>query len=462
MARNEIYRQAAAELLDELIRGGRTQPPPPKPQQVQITDLLPWLRPTQGQVTDQHDWLRPTTQGLVTDQGGWLRPTTGPFITRLPSIMDFLGQFNPRTSIAPQQGYTSDTPPRPQEGYPSPDPRPPQEGFTPLDPLTKGLAYAAARGQPPWELTREEFEQTAETFLHGTSRLFEQFAQEGEPYKDRYGKETMAGAYRRPVGTEPNPGRFYFTEDPLVAGTFSSTGSAEASVHNVPRGLLEEDWQSGDVREAVEERVERGWKLQYMDEDGKWQDAKSVSEVDEQDPLVFDDGIVRVYPPTREPRIIETKVFGSTLDLRDPQNIPEELNRLLKREGRFTPDDPYMLPGWDHEYSKVLIDYAREKGYGKIRVKDGYQSGFESIIGLSEYIGLNRDPHREIVRKAVSEGKPVPERVLQDYPVAAAQAAEIGIDPQYLPQSPPRRPPSDVSNLFPRHLTGRGGGGVGI
>jgi len=275
----------------------------------------------------------------------------------------------------------------------------------------------AAGSKPPWQMTRAEFEATGEELMHGTDVPFDRFM--SKVAKDRYGK-TM-GRKKESLG------RFYFTEQPNVARSMSDATRAgghrqvdfdkwaqqqgEDWIHSndpVWDELLEE--LHSDVRKDMKRKP--GRVLAYIDAD-KGPDLIKVNDPSEIPKMAWAEQYdIRLYEPERWPRVIKTNVYGRTLDLTDPKNVPDDLAKLLKKEGRFDPSKG----GYQHEFSTALVKYARENNYGKIKVNDVYESGFKSTIGIEEYIGYGVDPHHAFVEKAIREGKDVPEEVLRRYP----------------------------------------------
>lgn len=274
--------------------------------------------------------------------------------------------------------------------------------FDHIDPTTgkpKPPEPIATEATGPAAQTRTEFEKTGEDYLHGTSRSFDRFDAEAT---NRYGGR---------VGD-----KFYFTDKPGVADTFAnSSGFQQVSF---PEYADKNQIDIGDkdalaeYRDSVDRAIEKGRLLVKSDPDGKLVHVKDSSELTDDD---LYDGDVRLYSKGRAPRVIQTKVYGKTLDLTNPENIPDDLRARLQQEGRYRPWES-GLPNFEHEYSSELTRYARENGYGKIKVNDAHESGFQSTIGLPEYIGLGRDAHREFVESALKEGKKVPSSVLADYP----------------------------------------------
>ena len=277
----------------------------------------------------------------------------------------------------------------------------------------------AAGSKPPWQMTRAEFEATGEELMHGTDVPFDRFM--SKVAKDRYGAKMGQG--------KESLGRFYFTEQPNVARSMSDATRAgghrqvdfdkwaeQQGQQWIPSNdpvwddLLEE--LHSDVRKDMKRKP--GRVLAYIDHE-KGPNLIKVNDPSEIPKMAWAEQYdIRLYEPERWPRVIKTNVYGRTLDLTDPKNVPDDLAKLLKEEGRFDPIK--QTGGWEHEFSPALVKYARENNYGKIKVRDSHESGGRSTIGIEEYIGYGVDPHHAFVEKAIREGKDVPEDVLRRYP----------------------------------------------
>lgn len=242
-----------------------------------------------------------------------------------------------------------------------------------------GLAGVGATVPP-------DFLASGEPLLHGTSRKFATFE---------------SGAQGRYASRTAN--KFYFTDNPRTAEQFANASGYQ-------QVALDKYMNSGDfeteaealtkMRSDLDRQISKGRKLVYTDaETGATVPVESASQVPDED---LTDGNVRLYAKDRAPNVIESQVYGKTLDLRNPDNIPADLAARLKKEGRFDPTEKF--PNFGHEFSPELLKYARENGYGKIRVRDVAESNFESIIALPEYIGHGKTP--EQVYAAVQRANP--------------------------------------------------------
>ena len=272
----------------------------------------------------------------------------------------------------------------------------------------------------PHEMTKEEFESTATKLMHGTSREF-----------DRFDASTAKDRYNRLIGDQRK--RWYFTDQDEVAGRMANHGghvSVQVEEFAKAEGIdLFEDfdeYQQGidevlpQLKDALRERLQTGnWSLYRVTSIGTGRFTKlvRVNDPDDIPDLDYEDyDTIRLYKGNRYPKVIEANVYGKTLDLTDPNNIPEDLKEVLIKEGnKFRPWID-SLPNFNHEYSSDLIKYAREKGYGKIKVRDVSESGFESVIGLEEFIEFGVNPHKAFIKRAMEEGKTVSPEVLKDYP----------------------------------------------
>jgi hypothetical protein len=228
--------------------------------------------------------------------------------------------------------------------------------------------------------THAELATSGEVLLHGTHRSFDTFG--GDAAANRYGRVTDLAKRRS-----------YFTNKDEVATTFAHSGAFKQVDVAHWAEAQGEDWASLSKVERTEyrskligqlnARIKKGERLFYTDDKGALVRAHSAQSVP-RDQWV--DGDVRIYAADRTPRVIKATVYGKTLDLTDPANVPEDLAAILKKEGRFNPSDPMAGIYFKHEFSPALIDYAEKNGFGKIKVKDAYESGFESTIGLHSYV----------------------------------------------------------------------------
>jgi hypothetical protein len=126
----------------------------------------------------------------------------------------------------------------------------------------------------------------------------------------------------------------------------------------------------------------------------------SPEQLDELDPVVFNEPeFWTLVKKGWEPRVIEAKVYGRTIDLRDPKKFPDDLRAALKEEKRW---DPAQLGGsatYAHERSRALIEWMRANGYSKAHLLDSPESGGESYLVLPEMIEHNRDVVGEYAQK---------------------------------------------------------------
>lgn len=279
-------------------------------------------------------------------------------------------------------------------------PEPPAEPPNPPRP--------APEQRRPHEMTRAEFEATGEDVLHGTNRGFDRFDASAP---NRFGKQD-------------GQRRFYFTQKEEVAHTFAhSGGHKQVDLYKwVGDDEFPEDIGAAhieELRKALDAQLGKK-RLWWYDDDGKFVEVKSAKEIS--DDAFLEQADVRLYDAGREPRVIKTRLFGRMLDLTDENNIPDGLKEVLQGTG-FRPWER-GLPNFQHEYAPKLIEWARANNYGKIKVRDVYESGFESIIGLEEYIGFNRDPHRAFVEQALDTGGTIHDEVLADYPDLRAAEME--------------------------------------
>jgi hypothetical protein len=257
-------------------------------------------------------------------------------------------------------------------------------------------------GKQPWQMTRDEYEATGLAVYHGTNRQFDRF---DAAALDRFGKERTRSD------------RFYFTEDPVVADTFANaTGYKQISYDKWSEQALDAGKPStlGDMRKAINSQMEKGAVLWYADPElaGRIVKAKSVYELNDD---ILTDGDVRLYRKDSAPRVIQTKIYGNTLDL-TAKDVPDWVPDNIKKYGKDL--------GFAHEFDTKLSAWMRDNGVSAVRVKDVAESGFSSIVALPESIGFGRDAHREAVEVAVQAGKRVPASVLADYPDLAPSAPQ--------------------------------------
>lgn len=219
---------------------------------------------------------------------------------------------------------------------------------------------------------------TGEEFFHGTSRAFDAF--DTLASKNRYGRDGVD--------------KFYFTESEDVARRFSRVGG-----HRVvdPRRFIEssdlDDIRSvlPDVKKELDKAVGRGERLEYLDDAGNWTTVRKADDIpdDAWEQAIDGAEVIAIWKKGRSPNVRKEKVYGKTLDLRSsgtgprrtigniPDDMPEALRKKVERADW----------SWFEYHSKELIDWARSKGYGKVRIDDAYESGGESVIALPEFIG---------------------------------------------------------------------------
>ena len=316
----------------------------------------------------------------------------------------------------------------------------------------KGLAKKR-KALPYYQMTREEFEETGEVLYHGTSRLFDEFDWEKAKTRTGGSQKELSDFKSKQTGTEGNLSRFYFTDNKRVAETFAHETGGMIEVNLTEVIMYEErvygqtQWdneeQGGDVLTAYKAAIRKAMKaknldLKWMNEDGELVDAKDPDDI--KDFWWWEEGVsILLYPSGNKPRVIETKVYGRTLDLRKgkkrPDNFPSKLENVL---GTLS---------YQHEYSPMLIKWARDNGYGKIRVEDHGTSGGESIIGLQEFIGHKADPHREIVQRALNAGHDVPTEASSSYEGIQAEDGPI----KFAMLDPDATDPGDP-NPFPKAI----------
>lgn len=262
----------------------------------------------------------------------------------------------------------------------------PDEVFVPstvIPPSAKPAPKPTGPDLPAWELTPEEFELTGRALYHGTPQDFDFF-------------DSMAATYRgrgqRPAAAQ---GRFYFTDDPEVAGAFRQNVADIVPEQWAARSNLGlEDLETNDVfldfANDVARRLKNG-KLQIMDDDGSWVDLPIEQ-------LTYD--LVQQDVPMRavydRGQVIETRVFGREIDLTgNLDGLPEELLEALRLDGivDFATGQPRILGRtFQHERSfDNTAAWMRQNGYGRAVVPDAPESGGRSVVGLEEYIEYGRD-----------------------------------------------------------------------
>ena len=280
----------------------------------------------------------------------------------------------------------------------------------------------------PGGMSKEDFDSTAEEFLHGTDRPFDQFEQGAK--SNLWNNKT---------------GGFFFTKNEEVAHRFANynrggqdrlDNSMLGQGGHTPDGIYDipgfDEW--GKRAKEGEDLFTRETFSDYAD----WNQANgmNVFKIDENDVMTpYKKGMhldpdrhsLKVFRKGHEPRIIKTKVYGKTLDLTDPGQFDPDLVAQLAKGNqwerglaemvhRYKDDvDNYryqmqanyqMIPN-----SKAIKDYAAKHGYGKIKMADAYESGFESIyVPDAKMIAHNADPAQqtaEITRLVPSAEKEI-------------------------------------------------------
>lgn len=263
------------------------------------------------------------------------------------------------------------------------------------------------------------FSATAETLKHGTTRSFDTFEAGA---KNRWGR--------------PNSGVFYFTDDDDIARQFGPDRSTAAlSPEDLGDDLLDiydldayialdgagKAAMNVELRKDVLDLLGKGSKrFAILDEDAVWQPA-TIDDLTVDRLYEYTFGRV-VYPNAQ---VIETQVYGKTLDLIPPGGPNNRLwTRAEERQvqdwydaksdvekqllaDRFgipvgaTPDNwknaTQRLRDWgssySHESDQRLHSWMRDNGYGKARVLDSSESGGRSVLALPEFIAYgNNDP----------------------------------------------------------------------
>jgi hypothetical protein len=211
--------------------------------------------------------------------------------------------------------------------------------------------------------------------LHGTDRIFENFASHSKPNK--YSNKA---------------GGVFMTDNPGVASTFALEnrgGSEVISPYELSTDLQEriaydlginvEDIKSLDVQDwAKNHAAENSGTLYYYDQDGiikKWDPESDI----------------KLFKKNHEPRIISADVDGNTFDLTDPKNAIEAIGRpetrsssIIKSIAHNYKDDPsgyryqmganYISP----PNATDLIEKLKQNKYTNMLMPDAYESGFKS------------------------------------------------------------------------------------
>lgn len=338
-------------------------------------------------------------------------------------------------------------------------------------------------GPPEGMLTPEEFAQTGEELMHGTSAKFDTFS------GDRNVGNTGRGA----------GDRVYMTDQEKVARGFAWSGSGKAALelpetffqkasrnayagdgvsqetadklatvyariedaNPVPKELYAEARQleAQAMREMVTDQLDKGWRVRVDPLDGG--DKKilasqgDLAAITDQDVLTSPEAW-EFIPPNRDPRVITAKVYGKTLDLRHRAYVQDKNGSYHLRRGKgpeprdlngyakLEPEIPASLRealegktgGWkpwrdnsgsnvyNHEQSRELTDWMRANGYGKVIVDDAAESGMFSYIALPEMIAHNTDVVKAYKKAYKAASKP-------QVPSGAALTKHIVDDPRY-------------------------------
>lgn len=261
-----------------------------------------------------------------------------------------------------------------------------------------------------------EFQTTAESLMHGTTRNFETF---------------KAGVPNR--RNKQNSGVFYFTEDREVANRWGPDRTiAVVEPDNVGGTLGDFDYleyvelddagkaaMDADLREYVLSRTGKDPKFVMVDPDtGDWVPA-TIDDLNIERLYDYEFGRIK-YP---DARVIETTVYGKTIDLVPPRDriITRPNHEASEFEKWLTAKSPAELEflknkfnldvadsntwergrdrirewgmGYSHERDTAFHQWMRDNGYGKAKVVDAYESGFVSYMALPEMIAYgSNDP----------------------------------------------------------------------
>lgn len=260
-------------------------------------------------------------------------------------------------------------------------------------PVSTGAAYTP---EPATEL------------LHGTSRKFDRF---DPSVTNRSGRKVS---------------RFYFTDNPEVAKTFSNASGFQQVTADAfaDRLGIEPVDAIPQLRSQLDAAIAEGKRLAYVDEAGVLNPAESAAAIP-RDALL--DGDVRLYDNNRWPRVVKEHVRGRVLDLTDPRNIPDDLRYVLEREAIYRPWENGP-PGFGHEHSTALLEYMRRNGYGVARVSDTYESGFQSYLVLPEKIGRPPGSPTDAIDTVKPAERPARKAEVVDFdPDAADPAMEAAV-----------------------------------
>lgn len=278
-----------------------------------------------------------------------------------------------------------------------------------LDPAFKSENSLAKNNR--FDMTPQEFEATGESLFHGTKREFEVF-----DLKNAINRE---GKTDRTINT----GGFYFTDNSDVAKRFGP----ERDYHQLDQETFyPEGWDHYSSLSDAEKvqanktfRKELKASLEKRNAEFYHYGDNGERKVLDPDTATLDDLFDSQYEAKYgKGRVVEPKVYGKTLDLRAPNvnivrptpssrkeaetwydSLPDFAKEYITNSITKS-DDPFRIAdavnnwgrGFKHEYHGAdLMRRAGEHGYGKVRVRDAYESNFESVIAHPDYIGYNRD-----------------------------------------------------------------------
>lgn len=242
-------------------------------------------------------------------------------------------------------------------------------------------------------------QENPEVLYHGTDRMFETFEQGAKTNK------------------YPNTqGGMFFTQDPTVADRFSwenrggtteigmdmesELNNASEKVFNL---LTENDKNDGQItqqglKDYADDALKNGQNVMYTDNNGNRKQYTSDIPKDEIN-------TVKVFKSDRAPRVIETTVYGPTLDI--TQNIPEELIVRLENGNKSDKIIADIAKRYKGDYSGfrsqmganyTLVPnatefqkYVKEKGFTKVKMPDSaeFSGGVSYYVPDVKNIGTN-------------------------------------------------------------------------
>ena len=264
-----------------------------------------------------------------------------------------------------------------------------EEAPTPPTPAPAPVQTPSGPDVPPWEQTFDQFVESGRTLYHGTPQEFDFFDSMDATYRGR-GQQPSAAR-----------GRFYFTDDPEVAGDFRQNITGV----NPESWLSRTDFDIEDLEDPeifqmfftdVQSNLNRvSGRLQIMDDAGDWVDL----DIDDLTPeIVLSETPMRSVSDRGQ--VIQTRVFGRELDLTgDLSDAPEDLIEALRLDGLLDEQAraAKLAPGYQFRHERSFDNTAawmRQNGYGRALVPDAKDSGGRSYIGLEEYIEYGRDPQQ--------------------------------------------------------------------